>query len=220
MLPFTREQFLSVFASYNMAIWPAQVIAYVIGLAAVAALYRPSAASDRLIGATLATMWIWTGVAYHWLFFSQINKAAYAFGALFVFQGVLLIFAGVLRRKLRFEPSAGHSTMLGLAFLAYAGLLYPLIGRLTGHAYPSAPNFGVTPCPVTIFTFGLFLLSRGRLPWWLLVIPIIWSLIGGSAAILLDVPQDWFLLVSGLIAATVLVLARERHPRPGNVGIR
>ena len=28
---------------------------------------------------------------------------------------------------------------------------------------------------------------------WLLAIPFIWSLIGGSAAFLLDVPQDWVL---------------------------
>ena len=38
MLPFTREQFLGVFADYNTAVWPAQVVAYVLGLIVVAAL--------------------------------------------------------------------------------------------------------------------------------------------------------------------------------------
>lgn len=42
---------------------------------------------------------------------------------------------------------------------------------------------------------------------WLLVIP--WSLIGGSAAVLLHVPQDWLLLVSGLIAVP-LIIVRDR----------
>ena len=41
--------------------------------------------------------------------------------------------------------------------------------------------FGVTPCPVTIFTFGLFLLTVRRFSYWLLIIPFVWSLIGGSA---------------------------------------
>ena len=69
--------------------------------------------------------------------------------------------------------------------------------------------FGVTPCPVTIFTFGMLLLTTERLPRWLLVIPFVWSLIGGSAAIVLDVTQDWLLLASGFIAIPLIVL-RDR----------
>ena len=41
----------------------------------------------------------------------------------------------------------------------------------SGHVYPAAPMFGVTPCPLVIFTFGMLLLSRERAPWPLLVIP-------------------------------------------------
>ena len=77
--------------------------------------------------------------------------------------------------------------------------------------------FGVTPCPVTIFTFGLLLLTMRPVPRGLLVIPFVWSLIGGSAAVLLYVPQDWLLLVSGCIAA-VLMVFRDRQTIH-NVGI-
>lgn len=85
---------------------------------------------------------------------------------------------------------------VGAAFLFYTAVLYPLIGMATGHTYPEMPMFGVTPCPVTIFTFGMLLLTTQRLPRWLLVIPFVfvWSLIGGSAAIALGVTQDWLLL--------------------------
>ena len=69
--------------------------------------------------------------------------------------------------------------------------------------------FGITLCPVTIFTFGLFLLASSAHPRWLLVIPFVWSLIGGSAAVLLHVPQDWFLLFSGI--AIVPIVLRERR---------
>jgi hypothetical protein len=44
----------------------------------------------------------------------------------------------------------------------------------------------------------------------LFVIPFVWSLIGGSAAILLNVPQDWLLIVSGFIALPLMVF-RDRH---------
>jgi hypothetical protein len=62
---------------------------------------------------------------------------------------------------------------------------------------------------VTIFTFGMLLLTTQRLPRWLLVIPFIWSLIGGSAAIVLGVTQDWLLFVSGFIAIPLIVF-RDR----------
>ena len=35
-------------------------------------------------------MWLWTGVAYHALSFSVINKAAYIFAALFIVGGCYL----------------------------------------------------------------------------------------------------------------------------------
>ncbi|WP_230532404.1 DUF6064 family protein [Microvirga roseola] len=102
----------------------------------------------------------------------------------------------------------------GLALIVYAEVLYPLLGVWFGHAHPNLPMFGVIPCPVTIFTFGCLLLTTKPGPWWMLVIPVLWSLVGGSAAFLLGVPQDWALLVSGL--ATVLLLAwstQAPHPR-------
>jgi hypothetical protein len=71
------------------------------------------------------------------------------------------------------------------------------------------PMFGITPCPLTIFTFGMLMLTNAPVPRRLLVIPVAWSLIGGSAAFLLDVPQDWLLLFSGL-AAVPIVLAGRR----------
>jgi hypothetical protein len=66
------------------------------------------------------------------------------------------------------------------------------------------PMFGITPCPVTIFTFGLFLLAA-PVSRWLLVVPVLWALIGGSAAFVLHVPQDWMLLASGF---SVMLLLR------------
>jgi Family of unknown function (DUF6064) len=209
MLPFTRDQFLAVFASYNLAVWEVEIVAYLLGLAAVAALLRPGRNSSRVIASVLALMWVWTGVAYHWLFFATINQAAYLFGLLFVVEGLYIGYSAVMRDQVRFCGEHGVAAWLGIALLAYAAVLYPLIG-MAAHSYPELPMFGVTPCPVTLFTFGMFLLAQGRLPRWILVIPVLWSLIGGSAAVLLAIPQDWLLLLSGFVVTPLLLWPLSR----------
>lgn len=213
MLPFTREEFVAVFAEYNLAVWPAQVLAYVLGIAMLACLWRPSRPADRLIAGGLAAMWLWTGIAYQWMHFAAINPAAFGFAALFVLQGVLFGVA-VARGSLRFGPPGKPSAWAGMALVLYAGVLYPLVGMWSGHAYPAMPMFGIAPCPVVIFTFGLLLLATSHVSRWLLVVPVAWSLIGGSAAFLLGIPQDWPLLFSGL-AVPLIVLQERRIARSG-----
>jgi hypothetical protein len=208
MLPFTREQFISLFASYNDAVWPVQILAYLVGIAMVAMLAHPSRKSDCIIGTGLAAMWAWTGIVYHWSFFSAINEAAWLFGALCVLQAGLLLHATLARGRLSFGAGGGLVGWLGWAFIVYASVVYPLVGLATGHRYPAMPMFGITPCPVTIFTFGLLLLATTRVSRWLLAIPLAWSLVGGSAASLLGVAQDWPLLFSGI--AVVAIILRDR----------
>jgi hypothetical protein len=199
MLPFKPDQFLAVFVSYNNAIW----LAYLLGALAIALLSRKTREGDRVIAGILAIMWLWTGVGYHGLSFSSINKAAYLFAALFIVQGCYLFYAGAYRRQIRFGLRPGLATVIGAAFVAYALIAYPLVSMATGHPYPEMPMFGVTPCPVTILTFGLLLLTVRPVPRWLFAVPFAWSLIGGSAAIFLQIPQDWLLLVSGGIAVAL-----------------
>jgi hypothetical protein len=177
----------------------------------MALLVRPSRTSSRVIAAGLAASWVWTGIAYHAMHFSAINHAAYGFAALFVGQGVLLLYFGVATTQIRFDPRAGSAPLLGWALLAYAMVIYPLIGLASEHRRGELPVFGITPCPVTLFTFGFFLLATEPVPRWLLAIPMVWSLIGGSAAFLLGVPQDWALLFSGL--ACCFFSLRHSAPR-------
>lgn len=210
MLPFTVEQFLAVFVTYNEAIWPAQVFAYVAGGLAFSLVLRRHERSDRMIAGILAAMWAWTGLAYHLTFFTVINKMAYGFGALFVVQAAAFAYTGVYRSRIMFGLNAGPGAWIGLAFVFYAAIAYPVLGLAMGHSSVELPMFGVTPCPVTIFTFGMLLLTRQPFPWLLLVVPVLWSLVGGSAAMLLRVPQDWLLLVSGAVAVALLI-RRDRR---------
>lgn len=207
MLPFSTEQFFAVFAGYNAAVWPAPVVAYGLGVVAIVAALRGGRAADRTVAAVLALLWLWTGIAYHWLAFAAVNRAAWAFGGLFVAEAALLLWIGGARHRLRFGGRRRWMSAAGLLLIAYAMILYPLLGLAAGHSYPATPVFGITPCPLTIFTLGLLLLAR-VVPWSVVVVPVLWSLIGGTAAFLLDVPQDWPLLLSGLLAVVLLWRAR------------
>ena len=203
MLPFTHAQFVEVFARYNMNAWPAQGLAYVLAIGVMLAILRRWGNTGRWVGAALAAMWLWTGIVYHGLHFAEINKAAFLFAALFVIQALLMLRAG-FTGNLQFGTSPKAAAWLGWGLILYAFVLYPLLGLLAGQRYSELPMFGITPCPVTIFTFGVLLLTTAPVPRSLLIIPVIWSLIGGSAALLLQVPQDWLLLLSGLSVVPLL----------------
>jgi Family of unknown function (DUF6064) len=215
MLPFTHAEFVEVFRLYNQAIWPAQIVAYILGTSALGALLRPGTAADRFVLGVLAAMWAWTGILYHGVFFSSINAAGFAFAFGFVLEGALFMRLAIRGRLPAFGLAASATGWIGVVLVAYAMLIYPLVGVMTGQGYPAVPVFGVAPCPVVIFTFGVLLLSRDRVPAWLLVLPGLWSLIGGSAAFLLAVPQDWPLLASGAIAIPLIV---RRDLRAGAAG--
>ncbi|MGI9413315.1 MAG: DUF6064 family protein [Hyphomicrobiales bacterium] len=210
MLPFTPEVFFSLFAHYNGAIWPAQVIAYGLGVLVLGALFRPFPGGGRVVAAVLAGFWLWNGVVYHLDHFATINFTAYAFGLLFVLEALLIAWTGVLRGRLAFGFRPDAAGWTAVALIATAMVIYPLAAHLMGHGWPRAAMFGVAPCPTTIFTVGVLLLTRGRTPWHLMAIPVLWSLIGGTAPFLLGVFEDLSLLVAGLLG---VVLAARRNRR-------
>ncbi len=213
MLPFGTDQFFAVFGAYNDAIWPAQIVAYLLGASAVALVGGAAAIRSRLVVLTLAAGWLWTGIVYHGIFFAAINPAARIFAVGSVVQAGLFLWLGVVRWQLLFGWRSNAGTMIGVFLILYAAILYPALGYWMGHAYPAAPSFGLTPCPLTIFTFGLLLLTTRRVPKLILILPILWSLIGGSAAFLLQVPQDWMLLASGIVGGALIWVrdAKERQ---------
>lgn len=52
-------------------------------------------------------------------------------------------------------------------------------------------------------TIGVMAFIAKPIPRLILVVPILWSVIGGQAAILLSVPQDFGLLVAGAIGVAL-----------------
>lgn len=216
-LPFTVDQFLGVFRDYNHAVWPAQIVAYVLGVAAVLLVLKPIRRSSRIVGMILSAMWVWMGLVYHILFFSEINTAAYGFGAIFLVQGALFLRAAFGRQGLEFTFSASAYGIAGALLIAYALVIYPILGIAFGHAYPYAPVFGVAPCPTTIFTFGLLLWTKRGVSAWLVLIPALWAVIGFMAAVRLGVREDIGLLVAAVLSVGLL-MRRRRKPATAVVG--
>ncbi len=197
-IPFTAEQFFGVFARYNEAVWPMQVVLTVLAVAVVALLFRPRDYSGRLIAAALAFFWAWMAVVYHFAFFTAINPAAWGFGAFSLAGALWLAWLGVFKGRLRFSLSGGPRAWAGGLLILFALLVYPLLGFLAGHRYPAMPTFGL-PCPTTIFTIGVLLIAAPPVPRSLFIVPVLWSAVGSVAAIQLRVPQDYGLLVAGIV---------------------
>lgn len=195
-LPFSRDAFFDVFGAYNEAWWPVALVFWTATLAAFVSSFRGGRGTQWTFG-LLGMQWAWSAVAYHATLFSGINPAAWLFAAMFLIQAGLLTWYGVADQQLTFSGHRSTAHLVGYALVGY-GLLYPLIVLVGAHSYPRVPTFGV-PCPTTIVTVGFLLLVRGRIPPLLSVVPVIWAAIGGSGALLLDVPADLALPVAGLI---------------------
>jgi hypothetical protein len=209
-LPFTVEEFMSVFVTYNVSVWPAQLVLYALALVALLCFYRNVSFTSQVVFGILSFFWAWTGLVYHIGFFSSINPLAYIFGALFVVQSLIFLYFGVIRDKVTLTPRPDLRTIVGFVLVFYALIVYPVIGFATGRIYPKSPTFG-TPCPTTIFTFGILLFSVKRMPFFFLLIPLLWSLVGFSAAISLGVVEDLGLIAFGVVA-TALLTVMKRAP--------
>lgn len=210
-LPFSREQFFDVFARYNEAIWPAQVLLFVAALTCIAFVRSPGGAK-RVVGYALAGFLAWSAVVYHFAFFTAVNPAAWLFGSVTLLGAVVLAWH-TWRGQLRFDVAASPpSRIAGWTLIGYALATYPILGMLSGHWYPRLPTFGA-PCPTTIFVLGMLLLARPPVPISAFVVPISWSIVATGAAVQLGVPQDFGLPVAAALALVLAIAPRWRRPR-------
>ena len=203
-MPFTAQQFLDVFRAYNEAVWPLQFVFYALAVAAIAlSLRNTMTTTNRVVGAILTFLWLWMGVVYQLIFFRTINPLASAFGVLFILQAALFGWFGIATTRLSFRPQRDWAGVVGWVLIAYALVGYPLIGYALGQHYPAMPTFGLS-CPTTIFTIGLLLWAARPIPKALLIIPILWSMLGLSAATTLGIREDLGLIVAGAFAVALL----------------
>jgi hypothetical protein len=207
-LPFTTDQFLDVFGQYNQAIWPMQIFLHLFAFIAIFLALKKFKNSDKIVSSILAFFWMWIGIVYHLLYFTAINKAAYFFGILFIIQGFMFLYTGDMKSRLSFKYHTNLYSVFGGIFILYSLIIYPILGHQLGHIYPRTPTFGL-PCPTTIFTFGLLLWTDKNIPKYVIIIPLLWSIIGFGAALGLTIYQDYGLLIAGALG-TILIIFRDK----------
>lgn len=212
-LPFTTEDFLKIFEKYNLTVWPLQYVLFLIAIVVVILAVKTTSYSSKYISLALSILWFWMGIVYHLLFFTMINKAAYGFGLLFIIQGFLFLVPGFFRNQFSFEFKNDIYGFAGAVVILFALIIYPLIGYYAGHIYPATPTFGL-PCPTTIFTLGIILWMKNRCPVYILIIPLLWSLLGFSAAYLLGIKEDTGILITGIFTALLILIKNQRKRIP------
>ena len=73
---FNLEQFLGVLEQYNLSIWPLQIAAYLLGIAAVLFAFKKIKYSDRLIATILSLFWLWNGVVFCFMYWGTVYQMA------------------------------------------------------------------------------------------------------------------------------------------------
>lgn len=207
MMSFHIEDFLGVLESYNLAIWPLQIIAFIFGLIALYLAIKKTKYSNRIVLVILSFFWLWNGIVFCPFFWASTYPSAYLFSLFCIIQGLLLV-SSIFKSDIVFDYRSNTITLIGLIFIIYAMLGYQLLGYFIGHVYPKFFPVGLVPCPTTIFTFGMFLLTIERIPKYYLLIPLIMGL-GGFLAVSKGIYEDIGLIITAILG-TILILQRDR----------
>ena len=217
--PIGREVYLRMFVRLNESVWPAQFLAVILGVAALALPFHlgartasplPSLRSStrgRLIATILAAAWISVGWCFFLDLYANLNWVATYVGWAFVTQGALLLAAGLLGRldPPDDQPHAAPARA-GLALATFGVALFPLLGPLTGRSWSGVELVGLAPDPTVIATLGL-LLTANRARWYLLPVPLLWCAAAGATGWVMGTPGGLVTAGCGLLA-TLLALWR------------
>jgi Family of unknown function (DUF6064) len=217
-LPFDARQFFEVFALYNTAVWPVQIVLWLGALAIAAVPFRSRPAGNRLIACFLGGLWLWMGVVYQLMFFRSINPAATMFGVAFLLEGGLVVAYG-WQGHLRFRWAGGAAGAVAAVLIVYALVLYPVFSYILGHRYPVSPTIGL-PCPTVILTLGLLALTEPPRPRVVYVIPLLWSALGATAAMQFGMWEDIALPVGAALVIGTVLLDRQVPATSIHSGLR
>ena len=205
MLSFSTEKFLLVLESYNLAIWPIQIVAYFLVALALFFLFKRTNYSTKIVFAILSIFWLFNGIVFCFIYWSPSHFFGYIFGVFCVIQGFLFLYSSK-RTDIAFGSSDKTYTLAGLLFIFYAIIGYQIFGYFLGHVYPIFFPAGLVPCPTTILTFGIFLIINNKIPPQYFVIPLLISL-GGFLAAYNGIYEDIGLILAGIFG-TILIKRR------------
>ena len=207
MLSFSLEEFLLVLESYNLDIWPLQIIAYVLIVLVLFISLKPTKYSAKIVLAILSFFWLFTGIVFCFIYWAPSHIFGYIFGIFCTVQGLLFLYS-ITRSDITISSPDNTYTFIGILFVLYAIIGYQVFGYYLGHIYPKFFAVGLVPCPTTIFTLGIFLIINKSIPIKYFVIPLMISL-GGFLAAYNGIYEDIGLVIAGILV-TILIVKREK----------
>ena len=208
-LLFAPRTYFRLAESYNLEVWPAQVVALAAVLVLVALAWRGSARAGRFVALGLALAWAFVAWGFHWTHYATINWAAFHFAVAFATQAALLIGTAFLDglRYDRRPPAARRYA--GLAIVVVALALQPLAALMVGRSVMQLEAAGLFPDPTALLTLGLLLIAS-RAHWSLFVIPVLWCLVSAATLWAMNAADAPLPFLGALLAVTAAVFLRPR----------
>jgi hypothetical protein len=188
LLMFSPRVYFRLLELHNAALWPAQLLTLVLGLAMVVIAIRAPPWAGRAIAGVLGVLWIWVAWSFLWERYATINWAAAYVAPVFAAQGLGLIWLGVVRQRLELVSHRGLAWWSAAALAAAAVMLYPLLAPLMGRPWSAAEAFGIFPDPTAVATLAALALMRRSLP--LMIIPALWCALAAETLWLLEVGRQ------------------------------
>jgi len=211
MLSFSLEEFLLVLESYNLFVWPLQIIVYVLIVLVLFFSLTPTQYSAKIVSAILSFFWLFTGIVFCFIYWAPTHIFGYSFGIFCVLQGLLFLYS-IIRSDIKIGSPNKTYTLIGILFVLYAIICYQVFGYYLGHIYPKFFAVGLVPCPTTIFTFGIFTIMNNKIPIKYLVIPLMISL-GGFLAAYNGIYEDVGLIIIGILGTILIIKGNSRIKR-------
>jgi hypothetical protein len=208
MFSFSLEEFLLVLESYNLFIWPLQIIAYVFIVLVLFFSVTPTKYSAKIVSAVLSFFWLFTGIVFCLIYWAPTHIFGYVFGILCTVQGLLFLY-NIIKSDITIDPQDKSSKLIGILFVLYAMIGYQVFGYYLSHIYPKFFAVGLVPCPTTIFTLGIFLIINKSIPIKYFVIPLMISL-GGFLAAYNGIYEDIGLIIAGIISTILIYQVMRR----------
>lgn len=212
LIPYSPEVYVSQLGYYYQATSPAHLVALGVGFLICVLLARHSARGSLITRLIIASFWVWTGAIFLGRYLAELNWAAEYFGYAFIAQGIVIGIRAVLSRDCSYQP-APKTRAIGCTFVIVAMILSPTIAAIMEAPIASAHLFGITPLPLIIATFGVFLVGERRTPIWLFAIPLLWVVWEGLGAETMGLWRDLVLaVISGCTGIATIVFRGHRTP--------
>lgn len=204
LLPFSPRVYFRMLELHNEALWPLQVVTLAVGLVVLVLAVRGGVPAGRVAGVLLGGLWVWVAWSFLWERYATINWAVAYIAPVFAAQGVAI---GLYAARGDLTPiTGGWGRWAGIALLAAAIVLYPLIAPAFGRPWSAAEGFGVMPDPTAVATLAYLALARRG--GWLMIVPALWSALASETLWLLHASEYFIPITAALAAIAVRIACR------------